>query len=437
MTDDQFAELLVLDHELQGVEFKGPGPRTDRYLQGKVIRAMLGMANRRDGGRVIIGVDEKSKTLVLTGLSTTDLATWNYDDVAEMMGNHADPAITFDLEVRTHGGRQFVVITVDEFQDIPILCKRECKNPKNSNEQLVRKGACYVRSRHKPETSEIPTQDEMRDLLDLAMQKRLRWFLTQAHAVGLVSSARQSDNAARFAAQYAEMSSPLIDKIHSCGYWQVVIRPQTFVQEWLPKLTNLYPQVRKAVVSLRGWDFPQAASESSVIYGPDSISLTSEWENYIEHWSFYQSAQFVDLAAFPLDWIDQAHQLGQWKNHYSHIQPGTILDITDTVHRFTEIFEFAARLALDKAFPAEDPLHVTIMLARLTGRGLMFIDSQRVLMHRYVTQAPDYSCMRVLSHEELIADGRMIALQEVGKFFERFGWDAEMAVLQSIQAELR
>lgn len=55
--DDQFVELLALGHEQQGVEFKGPGPRTDKYLQGKVLRAILGMANRRDGGHIIIGVE--------------------------------------------------------------------------------------------------------------------------------------------------------------------------------------------------------------------------------------------------------------------------------------------------------------------------------------------------------------------------------------------
>lgn len=59
MTNQEFASYLALNHELQGVEFKGPGPRSDKQLFAKVVRAVLGIANRRDGGLLIIGVDDK------------------------------------------------------------------------------------------------------------------------------------------------------------------------------------------------------------------------------------------------------------------------------------------------------------------------------------------------------------------------------------------
>ncbi len=57
MTDQEFDTLLHRGYETNGVEFKGPGKRTDRAFLAQVVRAILGMANRRDGGLVIIGVE--------------------------------------------------------------------------------------------------------------------------------------------------------------------------------------------------------------------------------------------------------------------------------------------------------------------------------------------------------------------------------------------
>ena len=68
MTDEEFAQLLALSHEISGVEFKGPGARSDRRLFARVVRAALGMANRRDGGTVVIGVEDTGSSLNPVGL---------------------------------------------------------------------------------------------------------------------------------------------------------------------------------------------------------------------------------------------------------------------------------------------------------------------------------------------------------------------------------
>ncbi|HEX5504094.1 MAG TPA: ATP-binding protein [Thermomicrobiales bacterium] len=184
LTDQQFADLVTLRYELRGIEFKGIRPRTDRLFFARVARACLGMANLRDGGRVVIGVDERGGAFDPVGLSDTDLDTWRYDDVAAGLASYADPALSFDLHIHEYQGKQFIVLEVHEFDDLPVLCKMgytdyEAKQP------VLRAGACYVRSRRKPETSEIPSQAEMRELLDLAIEKGLRRFLARARAVGL------------------------------------------------------------------------------------------------------------------------------------------------------------------------------------------------------------------------------------------------------------
>ncbi len=172
---------MALGHELSGVEFKSPGPMSNRRLVAQIIKAVLGMCNRRDGGTVIIGVEDSQGVLNQVGLAETDLAEWRYDALADQVARYADPSASFTLEVKQYEGSSYVVLEVDEFIDVPVLCKR-------SYDDVLSDGACYVRPRRKPETSDIPTQADMRDLLDLAIEKGVRQFLERAQRVGLLSS---------------------------------------------------------------------------------------------------------------------------------------------------------------------------------------------------------------------------------------------------------
>lgn len=195
MNETEFEELLAPGHETRGVEFKPPGPRTDKLLFAKITRAALGMANRRDGGTIVIGIESVLNAPNPVGLNNDDLLTWSYDDVATSFAAYAEPSISFELERVSYKSLQHVALKIHEFEEIPVLCKRDYNN---RTEVVLRKGACYVRSRHKPETSEISTQEDMRDLLDLATDKGVRKFMGRASRAGalhfgLTQPSTQSD----------------------------------------------------------------------------------------------------------------------------------------------------------------------------------------------------------------------------------------------------
>ncbi len=156
MTEQEFEGLFTRGYETNGVEFKGPGSRTDPTFLAGVIRAVLGMANRRDGGFVILGVE--SDSLDPVGFDEAGIEPWLvYDELSQKVNEFASPSVRFDLEMQGLRGRNFVVVRVHEFDDIPILCSRDYHRPGPGRaNQILRRGACYVRSRHKPETSEIP-----------------------------------------------------------------------------------------------------------------------------------------------------------------------------------------------------------------------------------------------------------------------------------------
>ncbi len=204
MTSDELRQLLELGHEQSGVEFKGAHPRNDRVFGAKIVRAALGMANRRNGGLIVLGIDELPSGLSPVGLSNADAATWRHDLLADLLAQHAEPPVNFTTEVVHLDGKLFVVIGVAEFLDVPVLCRRAFAS--SDGTVILREGACYVRPRRKPETTEVPTYADMRDLLHLAVQKNVRRFVEAASATGAstVFSSELSD-AAQFANQRQEL----------------------------------------------------------------------------------------------------------------------------------------------------------------------------------------------------------------------------------------
>ena len=173
---------MALGREQHGVEFKAPGARTNSHFLAIVIRAMIAMANRRDGGRVLIGIQEVAGKPVIKGLSEEDAGTWPHDHLADSVATYADPRVDFDCHMVDVDTMRVIAIEVSEFPDVPVACKRSYQA---GRKMLLRDGAIYVRSNRKPESQEIENSDEARELLDLATEKHVRRFMTQTERIGI------------------------------------------------------------------------------------------------------------------------------------------------------------------------------------------------------------------------------------------------------------
>ena len=66
---------------------------------------------------------------------------------------------------------------VHEFEERPIVCKR--------NGEGIREGAFYIRPPGKPETREVQNAHELHDLLERAVEKKTKKFLSQMKKVGV------------------------------------------------------------------------------------------------------------------------------------------------------------------------------------------------------------------------------------------------------------
>lgn len=180
LTTEELEDALRAGYEGRSIEFKGPGRSDDKSFLAKVARGCLSMGNLRDGGHVVVGIDGAKPQEMLPGLSPNQTASWRaYDDVSARLAEYADPPLQFELALlELVSGAEVVALRVYEFADIPHMCAKDFPD-------VLRKGAVYVRSHRMPQTAEIASSVEMRELLDLAAEKRLRSYVETADRAGL------------------------------------------------------------------------------------------------------------------------------------------------------------------------------------------------------------------------------------------------------------
>lgn len=204
MTPDELREAIALGHEQPGVEFKGAGIRDDKLFSARVIRGVLAMSNRRDGGHIVIGVKEDEGALSLVGLDDAERTTWHHDDIAAQVSRYADPYVTFTAEELTLDGKTVVVLTVAHCELGPVICKRAYNRDKVT---VLREGAIYIRPRTKSESREVSSSSEMRELIELATDAQVRRFVARAYQAGMAppSPADSANDSARFVAERGDL----------------------------------------------------------------------------------------------------------------------------------------------------------------------------------------------------------------------------------------
>lgn len=182
--------LMALERcqEAQSIDFKRAGDWES--LRWRITETVLGMGNLRDGGLIILGVSETGSAWKLTGVSEQDLSTFDVDTVIDQINSYISPHVGLTLATLPYDNAVFLAIEVQEFSDMPLVCKRN--PPQNANSKLV-EGGVYVRPPGMAKTTRVMDAQQMHDLLNLAAEKRARTILEVGRRIGLVpdESARQ------------------------------------------------------------------------------------------------------------------------------------------------------------------------------------------------------------------------------------------------------
>ena len=173
--------LIQEPNEVRSVEYKASGSLDD--YRHKLARAALGLANLRDGGYIVIGVDEIDGALQSRGMSQEDYDSYIPDHVLDKISPYLSRPVSIECLKRELEGALYVVIRVGQFQGTPVFAKKGHGNPKDSD-QIV-EGIIYCRPLGgKPQTRRV-TPDDLDEILNIALEQRLGEYVGRAERSGL------------------------------------------------------------------------------------------------------------------------------------------------------------------------------------------------------------------------------------------------------------
>ncbi|HHT9119008.1 MAG TPA: AlbA family DNA-binding domain-containing protein [Candidatus Hypogeohydataceae bacterium YC41] len=180
--------ILEAPFESRSVELKPSIPWNDLNQQQQlqeIVKSILGMSNIKDGGKIILGVKQNpDKSFEIEGMEENHLKTYDQEKIYQDVRNIGEPEPRFEIKNMEYGGKCFIVFLIQEFLYSPIICRKDGKNL--GKEPLV-KGALYIRT-HKPETKKVDNETEMREIINLAVDKELDQFLKRKQRLEISKS---------------------------------------------------------------------------------------------------------------------------------------------------------------------------------------------------------------------------------------------------------
>lgn len=168
MSDEVLLEMVYHGREERNLEYKRSMSWQESVTKAKIAKSAMAMANLPDGGAIVIGVEKIGETYDPKGMEQDHIESFKQDDVMEYINEkYADPYVELSVTTVNNDNKFFVVIQVHEFGQLPVICK-------NNGLENLKRGAFFTRSRVKHETVQVRSQTEMREILDLAVDKGIR-----------------------------------------------------------------------------------------------------------------------------------------------------------------------------------------------------------------------------------------------------------------------
>lgn len=223
----------------------------------------------------------------------------------------------------------------------------------------------------------------------------------------------------------------ILNKIKTRGYWEVTIHPTEFIENRIDNPTKCKEIIRQLSVQLRGWDYPHYDYNNNPKTNIDFVEQEFEWQDKIEYWRYYQSGQFVHFFAMWEDWQEYSTIMGPKLS----AKPGQVLSVFNALYHFTEIYEFASRLAVKGYIGAACRVHITLHGTK--GRSLRILDPSRLLFANYRSELDTIPKDIKTDTSTIISKSADLALEHCVWVFQRFNWDnVPIGVLKEEQRKL-
>jgi hypothetical protein len=374
-----------------------------------LVKDILAFMNTQDGGNIILGVSDS--TLEPVGLKEEDFVSFDTTTLNDFLHKYTDPPTSCDVQKLTSDGRRHVVISIPEFKDLPIICKKDANSSKDSSKLILKASGLYIRTDN-ARSIQVPNAEVMRELMNRALLRRGDQLLSTIEKLLTGKSVPKEQEVAKYnrelraAREYFQQKLP--DEFEKGGYWQLVSMPDTYNSERISNISSALRIVLESEVSLRGWNYPHTDKENRSNF-TNGIQSYTNFGKYIEAYRAYQSGLFVWRGAYREDDPSFAAKYGK------------ALSFVNVIYEMTEMFLFLKRL-YERVAP-EATIHVVINLRDIKDRTLV---STEVLtdIGGYTSAEPELTIEKDYTVAELRATAEELAIAVVQKIFEVFNWIA-------------
>lgn len=412
--------LLDVQAESRSLDYKQPmsfGP--DKRSKGEMVKCIMAFANSRDGGYILVGVEERADGFIPVGLSDEQSRSFDPTDLGDFARNYCSPLPSIRSQAVVIDGLILRLITIDEFDSEPIVCTKDLHD--DQGRLVLRAAAFYIRTED-AKCEEVRSSDEMREVLQLAVRKQGDAFLRQARAIfGGVTPAESQSTAMRgpFSTEIQE-ATEFFEAHHLTGSrWEVLVHPATYQPDRLDRAT-LRILRRKSEVSIRGWNFPHSDKDHNRAFEHGIESVTNAVHHEEAH-RFYTSGLFAWRKRL---WEDLPGA--------TEVTNGRQLSFISAIYSLTEYLLFAARY-LTELVP-DGSAFVRVRTVGLAGRRLASYDPAVPIWDDHLGLADEWERTLEIFVAALRGDHEAIAVAWAHDLFTRvFDSEIDEAVIRDWQ----
>ena len=148
-SDDFLRQIITNTAENDNVDAKGPMAFSDAVERAGLAKDIAAFANSNNGGWLVIGKSQAaSGQFTLEGVSEEQAASFETTAVARWVNNRFAPEIQLECRRVEHEGKPFIVIRINEFDDVPVICTKRCDDPNNAKKPILDVGCVYIRGKN-------------------------------------------------------------------------------------------------------------------------------------------------------------------------------------------------------------------------------------------------------------------------------------------------
>ena len=416
-SNPEFDRYIEETSESDKIDTKGPMEWDNGPASAGLAKDIAAFANSKDGGVIVIGKSEDGYGgFILDGISDQQASSFDTTKVADWVNQRFSPPIRLACHVYPHQGKKFIVITIDEFSDVPHLCVRGVPEP-NSKNHLLKEKTIYVRTANAA-SSPLGSIEELRALIGLATAKRGQEMLTMFNAMlsgrPLLPN-KSSDELFKneFAIVEGDLGESYSESLRK-GAWKLLIRPATFNEKLFDEdIEELEERIRKHQVRLRS-DFP------SIREGIHMRDWGLYNEGYRENFGLTKAGQIFLIRPYAEN--NQEFE-SRWRNLSGQpteprIPAGKWIDFKPSILTIAEFTDFAQRFTSEYGF-GED-IHFEIEATSVNGRQLVSTNGKINFDTKPPCRASRYLYTKDISVADFQATWKELAAQAMKRFSGMF-----------------